>query len=203
MRDLFRQGDRLTYQGLNSIGPYTLRSIHAGPGINIVSTGDGISISTKIDPMSGVKPMRDPFFWAKVESLDAGGDKINVYTWDFANDTWYTETTQVYKPYYLMLTSWDGQTITYTDGREVTYSTTSLESKYQRRATWTEDATEYDEVQDITAPYAVGEQILCAQLAACTGIRGALGTGELEMGLLMDMNIAGRHWARSIDQSLA
>jgi hypothetical protein len=196
MRDLFRQGQRIPLvNALNMIAPETLRAIHPGPGINIVSTGDGISISTKIDNGANNKQMRDPFFWALVASLDEGGDLINVYTWDYANNDWFATTTTVYKPYYLMLTSWDGQTITYTDGREVTYSSTSLEPKYQRRATWTEDAIEYDEVQDITAPYAVGEQILCAQLAACTGIRGALGEGELEMGLLMDMNIAGRHWA--------
>jgi hypothetical protein len=194
MRDLFRQGQRIPLvNALNMIAPETLRAIHPGPGINIVSTGDGISISTKIDNGANNKQMRDPFFWAKVASLDAGGDLINVYTWDYANNDWFATTTPVYKPVELMVSQFDGDTITYTDGSVITYSTTSLDATYQRRATWNSGAE--TEVQEITSPYAVGRQILCAQLAACTGIRGALGTGELEMGLLMDMNIAGRHWA--------
>lgn len=46
MRDLFRPGEKLTRDALNNIPRETLRAIHAGPGVRIMPTGDGISIST-------------------------------------------------------------------------------------------------------------------------------------------------------------
>lgn len=43
-RELFRQGDPLTRQGLNAIVPTVYRNILAGPGIRILPTADGICI---------------------------------------------------------------------------------------------------------------------------------------------------------------
>lgn len=53
MRDLFRQGQRVTARELNEIPRHTLRSIKAGPGIRIMPFGDTVSIM--LDGPSGQK----------------------------------------------------------------------------------------------------------------------------------------------------
>jgi hypothetical protein len=122
---------------------------------------------------------------AKVVSLNADGDQITVYLYDYSEAGWKSTTSSIYKPQFLQYSEWIG-TVTYTDGAEITYDVTDLDKKYQRRATWEdEEEEEQTEVQEITSPYAVDEILYCIQE---------------RNGDLIDMNFAGRHWAVNEDE---
>lgn len=197
--DLFPAGTKVTREGLNMIPRATLSMIRPGPGIRMFPTGDGgVCLSTYPEfnrgqggIMGGGGAAFNPadvtaLYLGKVHSLDAGGDLINVYLYDYEADTWEVATTAIYKPHILRYSYWNGATITYTDGTSRTYNATGLNIRYQRRATWTEDTTEYTEVQEITEPYAVDEWIFIA---------------KTQDGDRFDTNQAGRAWARALEQS--
>jgi hypothetical protein len=62
----------------------------------------------------------------------------------------------------------------------VAYSSSGLDKKYQRKATFTDDEVEYEEQQEITPPYAVN---------------GLLRIAQDRDGNLIDMNFLGRNYA--------
>lgn len=115
------------------------------------------------------------FALAKVSSMDAGGNTIQCNLYNWATSAWETSAVTVYKPYVLRPSVWDGNTITYTDSTSVTYDDTSLDITYQRNADYGDD----EEVQEITSPYFVGENLWVMKTPG---------------DVWHDMNAAGRHW---------
>lgn len=182
--EIFRHGEPLTRRGLNSILPTAMRSITAGPGIRILPTADGICIASDGNMRGrqggGVGGGGGGGILQCILDEITDGNALSVFLYA-GSDTYSETTTSVLKPPYLRYSFWGGNTITYTDGREISYNTTSLDAKYQRRATWDTET----EIQEITSPYAVGEMLLL-----CTD----------QDGNLVDMNVSGRHWARALDQ---
>lgn len=128
--------------------------------------------------LAGMHPTTSYFRMAQVVALDADGDRIEVYLWDNDTQAWETETTLVYKPQYLRASYWEGQTLTYTDGTAYSYNATGLDKTYQRQATW--DGGVETELQEITPPYGVGEEIMVTRDAS---------------GKLVDWNQASRQFA--------
>lgn len=126
------------------------------------------------------------FAMAQVVGLGVAGDLIACKLYNWATSAWETSITNVYKPYVLTASSWNDETITYTDGFEADYDDESLEIKYQRRATFIEGAEYIAEVQEITEAYYAGE---------------VLWVMKAPDGYWYDMNVAGRHWALAVDQS--
>jgi hypothetical protein len=114
----------------------------------------------------------------KLASLDAGGDLLNVYLYDYEADAWEVSVTQVYKPQILRYSVWNGATLTYLDGTTRSYNATSLNARYQRRATWNGGAS--TEVQYITEPYYLNEWIWLL---------------KTQDDNYIDINQAGRSWA--------
>jgi hypothetical protein len=144
---------------------------------------DGGGLPTTIDEDLSVIPL---LYKAKVASLNADGNQIAVYMYDYVADAYEGSTKNIYKPPFLQYSEWTG-TVTYTDGTSVTYDVTDLDKKYQRRATWEdEEEVEQTEVQEITSPYAVNEVLYVIQDRA---------------GNLIDANYAGRHWAVNEDEA--
>ena len=124
-------------------------------------------------------------YLAKVVTLYNDGDQIQVYLYNFRTNAWGLAARYIKKPYYLQASSWNLQTVTYTDGTQITYTAASLEKAYQRRATWTDsEEVDWTEVQEITPPYAVNEQLYVMQDRD---------------GNLFDINTAGRQFAATTD----
>ena len=142
---------------------------------------DGGGLPTTIDEDLSVIPL---LYKAKVASLNADGNQIAVYMYDYVADGWEGTTKNIYKPDELQAAFWDGNTITGTDGSSVAYSSTGLDKKYQRKATFTDDGTQYTEEQEITPPYAVD---------------GVLRVIQDRGNVLVDMNTAGRAFAATDD----
>lgn len=197
--DLFPAGTKVTREGLNMIPRATLNMIRPGPGIRMFPTGDGgVCIGTYSERnnqgqggLMGGGAADKPadvtaLYLGKVHSLDADGDLINAYLYDYEADTWEVATTAIYKPHVLRYSVWNGATITYLDGTTRTYNATGLNKRYQRRATWTEGSTQFTEVQEITEPYSYGEWLWILTTPA---------------GDMIDINQAGRAWARGLDQA--
>lgn len=186
--DLFPAGTKVTREGLNMIPRATLNMIRPGPGIRIFPTGDGgVCLSTYSEFNRGQGGLMGGgggggnWEIGKVASLDAGGDLINVYLYNYGTGAWEGTLTQIYKPHILRYSYWNGATITYTDGTSRTYNATGLNKRYQRRATW--DGGSKTEVQEITEPYAVNEWLFIAQT---------------QDGDRFDTNQAGRAWAAEV-----
>jgi hypothetical protein len=190
--ELFPTGTKVTREGLNMIPRHTLNMIRPGPGIRMFPTGDGgVCIGAYIDSarqnqggLMGGGAAFNPedaakIYCGKVQSLDAGGNLINVYLYDYDTDAWEVSITQIYKPFVLMYSTWNGVTITYTDGTSRTYNATSLNKRYQRRATW----GIYTEIQYITEPYYAGEYLWLV---------------KTQDGNYIDINQAGRSWAAEV-----
>ena len=190
MFDLFPAFTKITREGLNSIPRAVLSMIRPGPGISIFPTGDGgICISTQQQQglqqgglAGGGGGGNDRL--AKFASLNIDGDTMEVYLWNGTD--WDVATTAVYKPIIFRVSGWNGATITDAAGMARTYSVTSLNIRYQRRATWTVDAVNYTEVQEITSLYEVGQKLYL----------------KIDpTGYLFDDNNAGRHWGVNEDYS--
>jgi hypothetical protein len=168
-----------------------LEEILSDPPEDILELIDGL-IEDYLDGFGGTPESVDPnasviplLYLGKVKELHSDGNQITVYLYDYVAADWKPTTTNINKPYYLRKDSWNAQTIEYTDGTERTYNVTDLDAKYQRRAVWEVDEVEVEEIQEITAPYAVNERLYIMQDRA---------------GLLYDTNTAGRHWAAAIEE---
>jgi len=189
--DLFPAGTKVTRERLNMIPRATLNMIRPGPGIRMFPTGDGgVCLSTYSEfnrgqgGLMGSGAAFNPadvtaLYLGKVHSLDADGDLINVYLYDYEADTWEVATTPIYKPHILRYSVWNGASITYLDGTTRTYNATNLNKRYQRRATWVDGGTK-TEVQEITEPYFLNEWIWIMKTTDNN---------------LIDVNQAGRGWA--------
>jgi hypothetical protein len=187
MFDLFPAFTKITREGLNSIPRAVLSMIRPGPGISIFPTGDGgICISTQqqqgmqqgglVGGGSGAGAIEA---MGRVVSLDSGGNLINVNLWDKATSSWEVAVTQVYKPYEMLYSYWNGATVVCTDGRTYIYNAVALDKTYQRRANWFVGMTPRNEIQEITPAYAVGAIIYLFTTPD---------------GYLADMNQLGRNW---------
>jgi len=117
-------------------------------------------------------------------SLNADGNTMEVNLWD--GNGWSANTTTIFKPPIFQAQAWNGETIVRSDGTSVTYDVIGLNMAYQRRATWTVDAVDYSEVQEITGPYEVGK-ILYIKIDC--------------FGNMVDDNNGGRHWGVNEDYS--
>jgi hypothetical protein len=152
---------------------------------SIVSEGIVETVGEMPDPTDGSETTETSFiplmFKAQIIQHNADGNQLQVYMWNFATSSWGIAARYVYKPYALQYGSYVGETITYLDGREIYYDTTSLDKKYQRRATWEDDEeVMWTEVQEITPSYYPGEEI------------------DVMMdrtGKLVDLNTGGKSWA--------
>ena len=187
MFQILPTGQKLTREIINNIPRHVLSMIRPGPGIRAFPTGDGgICIATDMVTAGQGRQSRGgggggaALYLGKVHSLDAGGDLINVYLYDYEADTWEVATTAIYKPHVLRYSVWNGASITYLDGTTRTYNATNLDKRYQRRATWVDGGTE---VQEITEPYFLNEWIWIMKTADNN---------------LIDVNQAGRGWAATI-----
>jgi hypothetical protein len=151
-------------------------SVDAGrnslPAAQLMGGSGGISPNPEPQPNLSVMSL------GKVASLDSGGDLINVYLYDYEADVWGPGQTQVYKPQILRYSVWNGATLTYMDGTTRSYDATSLNARYQRRATWNGGAS--TEVQYITEPYYLNEWIWLL---------------KTQDDNYIDINQAGRSWA--------
>jgi hypothetical protein len=192
MFDLFPAFTKITREGLNSIPRAVLSMIRPGPGISIFPTGDGgICISTQQGQgmqqggMAGGGGSGTGCYLGLFSVLNADGNTMEVYLWDSATEAWALTTTTVYKPIEFQAQFWEGETVIGSDGSSITYTTTGLDKKYQRRATWIVDEVNYTEVQEITGPYGVQVSRLYIKVDP--------------LGNLVDENNAGRHWGVNED----
>lgn len=142
-----RPGTAVSAAGLASTIDTMQRTVH-GPGVKRMGGHMFVSGNTGGGGAgSGGKESK----LAKFASLNADGNTMEVYLWDTTTDTWATSTTTVYKPFELQAQYYDGLTHTYADGSTRTYSTSGLNKRYQRLASWNSGAS--TELQQITPPY--------------------------------------------------
>jgi hypothetical protein len=167
MFELFRAGEQISREDfrrrLNAIPEVTLGSIQAGPGIRILPTGTGgmsISATATGSNQRGMGSGDGAFLVYYVSALNVDGDTIDCVTYDPVAEEYSETITSVKKPPMLQKSTYNGLSITYTDGREIAYDVTDLDAAYQRRATWTEDEEEITEVQAITPAYGIYEKLM-------------------------------------------
>lgn len=121
------------------------------------------------------------FFTAQVYELNADGEHIDCYLWDEQAEEFGEDIIEVLKPSIFRPSTWEGQTISYTDYTTRTYSRTGVPPLYGRKSTWVDRGVTYTELQLITSPYGIGEEIRIEKLSEDT---------------YEDTNRAGRHWAK-------
>ncbi|MBU0846507.1 hypothetical protein KKH23_04905 [Patescibacteria group bacterium] len=92
------------------------------------------------------------------------------------------DTVYVAKPFALMVSPFDGETVLYNNGQSVSYS---YVTERQRGAT----SGAHEEIQSVTPDYFVGEE-----LRVVSGETGALDFYGAWL-VWQDLNTAGRHWA--------
>ena len=109
------------------------------------------------DFMDDLSAALDALGWrlAKLESLNADGDHINVYFWDFDADppAYETATTSISRPYALQATVWSGNTLVTADGRSIQYDVTGVDIDYQRNAVCATSGKEFEVIEEMQPPY--------------------------------------------------
>lgn len=171
-----RRGQPCNPEQYANLQEETMRRIVPGAGVTKSQFGENVMINSTATGGGRGNGNR----LAKFASLNTDGNTMEVYLWNGAD--WELVTTTVYKPYILQYRYWNDLSLTYADGRVVTYDDTALNIRYQRRANWSEGGYDYEMVEEITPSYisTPGEE---------------LEISYNQIGELLDNNNAGRCWA--------
>jgi len=179
----FRPGDKITAAKLNKIIRSIIASMFGANNAQVKQSGDNIIIDGR-KQLVNYAPIQLRRF--RVKSIE--NDYLVCRKYNSTADEESATDINVAKPYELRRTPFDGETITYINAQQISYSYTS-----QRERTATEVSPGSDsETQVMTPDYWVDCEIIAA-----IGIYGT--TGVTVSGTLLqweDLNTAGRFWAK-------
>jgi hypothetical protein len=189
-----KRGQPLTAKRLTNIGKDAQRNIQTN-GANNRRFHDGVTVD--YPQLKGNAPAGLVVRWAKV--VDVFNDclscafiqtvtPLNVQTITI-DGTAISDPFYVAKPWALQVSPFDGNTITYIDGEQITYTKDATDPEFKRNHSDGVDNADFI----ITPNYYIGEWLTIARLPSPVVLPGGSSYTVLDW---IDMNNAGRYWAR-------
>ena len=174
-----RRGDSLTAKGVNqNIVGGSMRGVKLSGDVDKRQFKGGYSLD--MPERGGISPWSAFMKWAEIVSVQE--DYLTCKNYGTVTGDSSGSNFLVAKPFLLQQTPFDGQTITYIDGDEITYTADATDPEYKRNHDDGSDSADFV----ITPNYFIGEPIFILRIPT---LAGSTTTDWVELGM-------GRYWAR-------
>ena len=174
-----RRGDSLYAKDVNqNIVGGSMRGVKLSGDVDKRQFNNGYSLN--FPEGGGISPWSAYFKWAEVQSI--GEDSLTCKNYSSVAGADSGSSFTVAKPFLLQQTPFNGQTITYVDGDDITYTKDATNPTYKRNHDDGSDSADFV----ITPNYYVGEVLLIMRVPT---LAGGVVCDWMECGM-------GRYWAR-------